>query len=155
MQKVMKIVQATSGLTKVYHQLFELEIMASSVKISSSPAQNSSTTPFHTVQSDEIAPLIKPKVLPVFVQLIHDTVNDQLSLLLLPNFAEFLEKEALLLSHIMEILLDDDLSSNDANYALIANRRIKMSQAILVNTQSVFAQPEFRTLLVNILFNQF
>jgi hypothetical protein len=39
----------------------------------------------------------------------------------------------------MEILLDDDLSSNDANYALIANRRIKMSQAILVNTQSVFA----------------
>ena len=91
------------------------------------------------------------------MQLIHNTVNDQLSLLLIPNFAQFLTDSQVLLENIIEVKLDKDLAANDSNFVLLQERYGVRDQSsmMVTNVATLFLSAEFRTLLCNILHHLF
>ena len=154
--KIMKLVQANSVVAKVYHQIFELERMAPRPQ----PPKSANEPPSpHPNSAGEFTARggSKANALPVFVQLIHNTVNDQLSLLLIPNFAQFLTDSQVLLENIIEVKLDKDLAANDSNFVLLQERYGVRDQSsmMVTNVATLFLSAEFRTLLCNILHHLF
>jgi hypothetical protein len=51
--------------------------------------------------------------------MIHNTVYDQLSLLLIPNFVGSINSSSQLRESVIELVLDDELAARDANWRLL------------------------------------
>ena len=96
-------------------------------------------------------------LLPVFVQLIHNTISDTLSILLIPNFINFNDDLDQLKDEIIEVDLDQDLVNLDQNYALLFSRygMVGTSSMMITNATTMFISTEFRNLITNILFMYF
>ena len=85
--------------------------------------------------------------------MVHDTVTNKLSLILIPSFIDFLDSEDELKREIIEVQLDKKLAQSDKNFGLLFSRygRSGNMAMIVTNVATLFHSAEFRNCLQKIL----
>ena len=81
--------------------------------------------------------------------MIHNTVNDQLSILLIPNFIHFMNDAIQLKDEIIEVALDEELMNSDPNFKLLSQRYGSMGSTsmVITNANTLFVAVEFRNII--------